>query len=57
MTHADKLRTGYSKAFETGWNKIKKEQRIPCRICGSLISKFYAKHHDGLCVKCQRERK
>jgi len=56
MTHKDKLRTGYSKAFEDGWDKIK-DNRISCKSCTELISKFYAKKHDGLCIKCWNEQR
>ena len=52
MTHKDKFHTGYSEAFEKGWNKIQKDQRVKCKSCGDPISKFYAKHHNNLCRIC-----
>jgi len=55
--HKDNSKVGYSKAFEDGWNKIEKEPRIPCKDCKTLISKFYAKNHNGLCIQCSSKRK
>ena len=56
MTHKDKLHAGYSKAYEDGFKKIDwSDNRIPCKICGEPISKYYAKKHDGKCPKCVRK--
>lgn len=57
MTHKDKGDPGWSKSYEEGFKKIDwSDNRIPCKKCGEPISKYYAKKHNGLCLKCKSKR-